>query len=58
MDREETIDLISRILLSHDIRDGYCTHCICEEKLWNEGKPGMARHRAERIADALERETT
>lgn len=57
MDREETIQLISRVLLCHDTKGEYSSKCICEEKLWNEGKPGMARHRAERIADALEQQT-
>lgn len=57
MNREALIELISRVLLSHDIKDNHHTHCICEEQLWNEGKPGLARHRAERIADMIQQQT-
>lgn len=54
MDHEERVALVANVLLAHDVRAEYASTCICGDKLWCDGKGGMARHRAERIVAMLE----
>jgi hypothetical protein len=50
---EQRIELVASVLLQHDISaDFKANTCICGHKLWQEGGPTLARHRAEVIVAA------
>lgn len=54
MNTEDRIAVVAKVLLAHDTKAEYSSTCICGDKLWCDGKGGMARHRAERIVAVLE----